>query len=376
MPIPFDRRAFLRTTCAAAAAGTLGATAASAAQPEQPVIAQRRFRRIATEEAFAIPEQMEGMRKLAASGVDDPDLDFWRGLTGDNAFAKTVGGRLLDLDVERLRLMDAGDVAVHLLLMTSCGVQMFDADTGSALAALSNDRLAEAIGRHPGRLAGLATIAPQDPARAVKEIERAMTTLKLNGIVINSHTNGEYLDEQKFWPILEAAAALRAPIYIHPRAPSPGMAAPYRKYRLEGAIWGYQAETGLHGLRLIASGVFDRYPDLRIVLGHMGEGLPYWLYRVDFMHANSAVDQRPQLKRHPSDYFKDNFLITTSGVNWHPALQFCLGVLGADNIMWAIDYPYQDTMEAVRFMDSAPIPDADKEKIYHGNAERLFRIPA
>jgi len=372
----FDRRTFLSATCAAAAAGALGTASAGPAQSESSTAAARTFRRIATEEAFAIPEQMDGMRKLSNSGADDPDFDFWRGLTGDNAFARTVGGRLLDLGDERLSIMDAGGVAMHLLLLTSTGLQMFDPDSGSALATLANDRLAEAIHRHPDRYAGLAAIAPQDPGRAVKEVERAMTTLKLNGVVINSHTNGEYLDEQKFWPILDAAASLHAPIYIHPRAPSPGMAAPYRKYRLEGAIWGYQAETGLHGLRLIASGVFDRFPDLRIVLGHMGEGLPYWLYRVDFMHAHTAVDERPKLKRRPSDYFKDNFLITTSGVNWFPALQFCLGVLGANNIMWAIDYPYQDTTEAVRFMNEAPIPDADKEKIYHGNAERVFRIAA
>jgi len=371
-----DRRSFLGVTCAAAAAGAMGTTSAGPAQSEPSAAAARTFRRIATEEAFAVPEQMDGMRKLSNGGADDPDFDFWRGLTGDNPFARTVGGRLLDLGDERLSIMDAGGVAMHLLLLTSTGVQMFDPDTGSALATLANDRLAEAIKRHPDRYAGLAAIAPQDPGRAVKEIERAMTRLKLNGVVINSHTNGEYLDDLKFWPILEAAASLHAPIYIHPRAPSPGMAAPYRKYRLEGAIWGYQAETGLHGLRLIASGVFDRFPDLRIVLGHMGEGLPYWLYRVDFMHAHTAVDERPKLKRRPSDYFKDNFLITTSGVNWFPALQFCLGVLGANNIMWAIDYPYQDTTEAVRFMNEAPIPDADKEKIYHVNAERVFRIPA
>jgi predicted TIM-barrel fold metal-dependent hydrolase len=369
-----DRRRFLSASCAAAAAGALGKPASSPASADQSETATRAFRRIATEEAWAIPEQMDGMRRLSNSGIDDPDFDFWRGLTGDNPFARTVGGRLLDLDDERLRIMGAGGVAMHLLLLTSTGLQMFGPETGSELATLANDRLAEAISRHPDRYAGLAAIAPQDPGRAVKEIERAITHLKLNGIVINSHTNGEYLDERKYWPILEAAAALHAPIYIHPRAPSPGMAAPYRKYRLEGAIWGYQAETGFHGLRLIASGVFDRFPNLRIVLGHMGEGLPYWLYRVDFMHANAAADQRPKLKRRPSDYFKDNFLITTSGMNWFPVLQFCLGVLGADNIMWAIDYPYQDTMEAVRFMDEAPISAADKEKIYHANAERVFRM--
>jgi predicted TIM-barrel fold metal-dependent hydrolase len=215
-------------------------------------------------------------------------------------------------------------------------------------------------------------------------MDRAINTLKLNGVIVNSHTNGEYLDETKYWPILEAAAALEAPIYIHPRAPALAMVQPYRQYNLETAIWGYQAETALHGIRLIMSGVFDRFPKLKIVLGHMGEGIPYWLYRVDFMHgagarlgAVSATERespRPALKQRPSDYFKQNFMITTSGMNWEPVLQFCLQTLGADNIMWAIDYPYQSSTDAVPFMNAASIPDDVKARIFHRNAERVFRI--
>ena len=266
---------------------------------------------------------------------------------------------------------------MHILSLTSTGVQMLDADKGTALATLANDLLAEAIRRHPDRYAGLATVAPQDPARAVKELERAINKLKLNGVIINSHTNDEYLSERKYWPILEAAAALNAPLYLHPRAPRPAMAAAYRTDQLEHAIWGYQAETGLHALRLITSGVFDHFPNLKIMLGHMGEAIPYWLYRIDYMHrATSTRMERPKLKQVPSEYFKQNFMITTSGVNWHPVLQFCISVLGADKIMFAIDYPYQDTEGAVEFMNTAPISDGDKEKIYHGNAERIFRIKA
>src|SRR4029079_3094907 len=133
-----------------------------------------------------------------------------------------------------------------------------ETDEAAEVATNGNDLLAEAIRRHPTRYAGLATIPVQDPKRAVKELERAITQLKLRGVMINSHTNGEYLDEEKYWPILEAAAGLDFPVYIHPRAPSPGMSAPYRKYHLEHAIWGYAVEVGLHALRLIVSGVFDR----------------------------------------------------------------------------------------------------------------------
>jgi 5-carboxyvanillate decarboxylase len=329
-----------------------------------------KYRIIATEEAWAIPEQLAAMKEVADAATEyDPDL-FLVGLQHSDPLKR----RLLDTDRERLEIMDKGGVAVHLLAMTSTGVQTFETEKAVAIARLGNDRLAEVIRRHPTRYAGLASIAPQDPARAVKEIDRAINQLKLNGVMINSHTNGEYLDQKKYWPILEAAASLKVPIYIHPRAPSPAMAKPYREYQLEHAIWGYQAETGLHGLRLIVSGVFDRYPDLKIVLGHMGEGIPYWFYRMDWMATHFDM-RRPKIGMKPSEYFKRNFLITTSGVNWLPALKFCIEVLSADNIMFAVDYPYQETMEAVQWLVDAPLPEADKRKIFHENAERVFRIP-
>lgn len=341
------------------------------------------MRRIATEEAWALPEQIDEMRKILASGSTHPEMLLWRLLLADSEPSRVLVRSLVDLGGERLQGMDATDVAMHLLLLTSPGLQMFDADLGSELAIRANDRLAEAIREQPSRYAGLAAIAPQDPWRAVREIERAMTKLKLNGVVINSHTNGEYLDDLKYWPILEAAAALDAPIYVHARAPSPAMAEPYAKYHLDDAIWGFQAEAGLHGMRLIMSGVFDRFPRLKIVLGHMGEGIPYWLHRVDSMHragagsqmaADHGIEWRPKLKARPSEYFKQNFLITTSGMNYSPVLEFCIRELGADNIMWAIDYPYQQAADAVSFLDAAPISAADREKIYHGNAERAFHI--
>jgi predicted TIM-barrel fold metal-dependent hydrolase len=261
------------------------------------------------------------------------------------------------------------------LAMTATGVPQFAVDKAVRIAANGNDLLAAASKRHPTRYSGLATIPVQDPKQAVKEMERAITQLRLNGVMINSHTNGEYLDEEKYWPILEAAAGLDATVYIHPRSPSPGMAAPYRKYHLEHAIWGYAVEVGLHALRLIMCGVFDRYPKLRIVIGHMGENIPYALYRLDWMHSHYDFG-RPKLKLTPGEYFRQNFHITTSGVNWVPALELCIKVLGADNIMWAVDYPYQETVEATQWLNDAPISDADKEKIFHLNAERVFKLPA
>ncbi|MEB3980502.1 amidohydrolase family protein [Mycobacterium sp. 663a-19] len=336
------------------------------------------FRRIATEEAFSTPNVIAALERwIARAPADDPDAEFQDFLLhGAGAFGEAARTLLIDLDDVRLQIMDANGIDMQLLSLTSPGVQTLDDDEAAGLAAETNDLLAEAISRHPDRFAGLAAIAPQAPARAVEEIERAMGRLGLNGIIINSHTRGEYLDEDKFWPILEAAEDLGAAIYLHPRCPSAGMAQPMRKHDLVAAIWGFQADTGLHAMRLMSSGVFDRFPRLTIVLGHMGEAVPYWLHRIDRFREipTSSRNVRPHLELTFTEYLKRNFYITTSGMPWDPALKFNIDALGADNIMFAVDYPYEDTTEAVRFLDNATIAVADKHKIYHENAERVFRI--
>jgi 5-carboxyvanillate decarboxylase len=335
----------------------------------------RDIRLIPTEEAFSTPEQMDAMQKVvnAATGYD-PDLYLWDILLKKSS---PMHDRLLDLDGERLEIMDKAGIDLAVLSLTSTGVQMMDPDTATAVAITANDRLADAIARQPGRYAGLATVPPQAPEAAVAEVERAISKLGLNGVVINSHTDGEFLDEPKYWPILEAIEDLAVPLYVHPRSPNPLHAAAYRKDHLEHAIWGYAAETGLHALRLITGGVFDEFPKLKIILGHMGEGIPYWLYRIDYMHemTKKMAMKRRELKRKPSEYFLDNFVITTSGVNWNPPLEYNVGVLGADRIMFAVDYPYQETFEAVHWMREAPLSEESRRLIFSGNAERLFGIP-
>ncbi|MDB5682836.1 MAG: hypothetical protein JWM75_534 [Sphingomonas bacterium] len=330
------------------------------------------MRRIATEEAFVIPEVLGPMLDRAASEAYDPDLFFW----SKAADGSPLQRRLLDLGDERLQIMDETGVDVQLISLASTGVQMFGADEGTALATLANDVLADAIAKHPTRYAGLASFAPQDPARAAKEIERAMTRLGYNGVIVNSHTNGDYLDQPEYWPILEACEATGAPLYIHPRAPSPQMIAPYSAYTLEHAIFGFQAETALHALRLIVGGLFDRFPKLTVVLGHGGEGLHYWLPRLDGMHANFKAPEgkRPQLQMAPSDYIRRNFAITTSGMNWAPAVRFAIDAVGVEKIMFAIDYPFVDSAKSVAEMDAIEISAAEKAAIYHRNAERIFRI--
>ncbi len=331
------------------------------------------LRRIPTEEAFSVPEQMDAMRKVVAEASDyHPDLYLWNITLGGGV----IHDRLLDLDCERIEIMDKAGIDMQLLSLTSTGVQMMDSDTANAVARTANDRLAEAIKRHPGRYAGLATVAPQSPEAAALEVERSINDLKLNGIIINSHTDGEYLSEEKYRPILEAIEACKVPLYIHPRCPGPLHAPAYRADHLEFATWGYAAETGLHGLRLITGGVFDRFPDLTVVLGHMGEGIPYWFYRIDDrieMEVKMGMRRRP-LNKKPSEYFRKNFAITTSGVNWNPPLEYCVSVLGADKVMFAVDYPYQETFEAVNWMNDAPISDEDKKLIFGANAERVFGI--
>jgi len=366
-----DRRDVLGGLAALAATGLAGG-ASNTVQAQAPRSANR-VKKIATEEACSIPEVAEALGEVARSGSKSLDMKLVNRIYNAPADAPYANlPRLLDIGAERLRIMDENDVDMHLLSLTAPGVQMFDADTATALASLANDRIAEAVKRHPTRFAGLATFAPQDPQRAVKEIERAINTLGLNGLVINSHTNNEYLDQQKYWPILEAAEALNAAIYIHPRAPSDGMAAPFDDYDLEAAVWGYGMEVGTHAVRLMLGGVFDRFENLKIVIGHMGEAVPFWLWRLDYMGAPGRQDRPHRLSA--SEYFERNFAITTSGVEDPLALRYCIDKIGADHIMWAIDYPYQPTTPAVTWIDAAPLSDEEREEICHGTAERIFHL--
>jgi 5-carboxyvanillate decarboxylase len=337
----------------------------------------KKFRKIAVEEAFSLPEVAQQLQQTARGPGDSLDLPLVRGIydgaPGYSSMNFLEG--LLDIEDRRLKEMDKYGVDMHLLSLTAPGVQMFDADTACELATLANDRLAQVIARHPTRFAGLATFAPQAPKRAAKEMERAMRTLKLNGFIVNSHTNNEYFDDPKYWPILEAAEALDGCIYIHPRAPSYGLKGPLSDYGMDSAMWGYGVEVGTHAVRMMISGVFDRFPKLKICLGHMGEAVHFWIWRITFMNSRAQrIGRSPKTQLTMAEYFQRNFVITTSGVEDPLALEYSVKKLGADNVMWAIDYPYQPTEPAVSFMDAAPLSDEDKAKVYHRNAERVFHI--
>ena len=335
------------------------------------------YKRIATEEAWVTPEIVRKYGDLIASNpADEQGFMSMGGFIYKRDADTPLVRQLLDMDAGRIADMDALGIDVQLLLLTAPGVQVFDADTATALAEDSNDQLYEAIRRHPDRFAGLAAVAPQDPTRAAREIERGVKKLGLNGVVINSHTKGEYLDDPKYWEIFEAAETLNAPIYIHPRTPANGMLEPYLKRGLEMAVMGFGAEVALHTLAIITNGVFDRFPKLQIVIGHAGEGLPYLLYRIDHMqkYVREAALGAKKLNKLPSDYMRENISITTSGVAWEPAITFAQKILGVDRVIYAMDYPYQALAREVVATDNLPISAGDKKKLYQLNAERLFSL--
>jgi 5-carboxyvanillate decarboxylase len=284
---------------------------------------------------------------------------------------------LLDLDQGRLRDMDRACIDMQVLSLSTPGCEQFGAAEGTALSQKTNEALAKAIAKHPDRFIGLAALAPQSPEEAARELERAVKELGLKGAKINSHIRGSYLDDKKYWPIFEVAQSLDVPVFLHPNTPSPAAIKLYEDYgfALAGPTWGFSAEAALHAMRLIYSGVFDSYPNLKIVLGHLGEGLIFWIYRIDFSFKKPWMEEvRPVIKKPPSEYIRQNFWVNTSGVCSLPAFLSVFLELGADRMMFAADYPYENSEEAARFIEQVPISDIDKEKIQHSVAEKLFKV--
>jgi predicted TIM-barrel fold metal-dependent hydrolase len=242
------------------------------------------------------------------------------------------------------------------------------------MARDANDRIHEAIKAHPTRFAGFASLATADPAEAVKELERCVGKLGFKGTMINGHTQGSYLDDKKYWGILEAAQALDVPVYIHPREPHPAVLKAYFEGfpELQTAAWGFAMETCTHFMRMIFAGVFDAFPQLKIILGHLGEGIPFWLDRFED-HTRFAMIERG-LKKTPRQYMTENLVITCSGNFSVPSLLCSVMTLGIDNVMFSVDWPYESNRIGVDFLNRLPFADADKAKIAHGNAERILKL--
>ena len=274
----------------------------------------------------------------------------------------------------RIAGMDAAGIDFQVLSHTKPGVhEIADAARATSLARTANDYLAEAVAMHPDRFAGFATLAPADPERAARELERCVREYGFKGAMLNGHVRGEYLDQQRFWPIFEAAEALGVPIYLHPANPHPLVEqAWFKDYPVLGyAPWGYAVETGTHVLRLILSGLFARYPKLQMIIGHMGELLPFALWRAD----GRLTPKYPQIGKSVRATFTDHFSVTTSGVFSTPELLCTANVIGFDNMLFSVDYPFESNTAATRWFETLPIADSDRIKLAHGNAERLLHIP-
>ena len=337
------------------------------------------YLRIATEEAFITTGVLCAYKRLIAERYDDPGFVSLWGFYGGSpsARATSVLERLQDLGARRLADMDATGIDKAIIALTAPGTHVFAAAEARALASDANDQLAAACKRHPDRFVGMTAIAPQDPVWSAKEIERG-AKLGFKAVIHNGHVGGEYTDDQKYWPMFEAAEALGTPVYLHPQGPSKGLIGPLLERGLDGAVFGFGVETGLHLLRLIVMGLFDRFPKLKLIVGHGGEALPYWAYRLDYMHAagirSGRYDFLKPLQLPISGYFKRNIYVTFSGLPSEPAIQFCKTTLGADRIMYAMDYPYQYEAQEVAIQDAMTMSAADKKAFFQTNAERVFGL--
>ena len=285
--------------------------------------------------------------------------------------------KLLDLGEPRLRAMNDGAVDVQVLSIAALGLDRLERNDSTALMHEANDILADSIDQHPTRYAGFANLNLRDPETAARELERCITDLGFVGALGNGHTGGAFLDDPRFTPIWETLNRLKVPFYLHP-APPP--AAVFDTYytglpgntgsRLSTSAWGWHVETGLHCLRLILSGLFDRFPDQQVIIGHMGEDLPYSLARAAAVLGPAAS----HLQRPIADYFHQNFHITTSGYFTQPPFLCALQVVGIDRLLYSVDYPFSPTTTGKAFLDACNLAPADFAKLTHQNAIKLLKL--
>lgn len=314
---------------------------------------------IALEEAFSIPGIADPMSELSSRTT--PYAEQWL-------------RKLPDFTEYRLPEMDATGIDIQVLSLTVPGLQVeIDADTARDNARRANDYLAEVVSEHPTRFRGFAALPMQNPKAAAAELNRCITELGFCGALVNDHLGGHYLDEPLYEPVWEALEALGVPLYLHPGAP------PVDHWHvlsghpeLYGAMWSWAAEVSAHALRVLCSGVFDRHPSATLILGHMGEFLPYQRSRLDSRYATTNTDDR--LPRPPSAYLGTNIVFTTSGVFSPAALTGAVLEVGGDAIMFSVDYPYESSREAVDGFERTTLSPTDREKIAHGNAERILKI--
>lgn len=324
------------------------------------------MRTIAVEEHFVTPAFVEG-----------PGKGFLDRFRNSGARGALITERLFEVGDKRVAEMDAAGIDMQVLSLNSPGVEQLEPAEAIACARDVNDFLAAAIKRHPTRFAGFASLPIQAPDEAAKELERCVRQLGFKGTNINGHTRGRYLDDLFFSPILACADALQVPIYLHPTAPHKPVAdalyggfSPAVTGVLSSSGWGWHIETAVHLLRMILGGVFDRHPKLQIVIGHMGEAIPFMLPRM----SRTLPPQLTDLARPLGDYLRQNVHYTFGGFNFTPTFLNLLLEIGVERIMFSVDYPYGSMEEARSFLQHVPVSERDRERIAHGNAERLFGL--
>ncbi|MBW1803026.1 MAG: amidohydrolase [Deltaproteobacteria bacterium] len=296
---------------------------------------------------------------------------LWYAAEVSQPFAGPLLDSLLDHSDGRLKRMDASGIDMQVLSLSAPGLEQLDPDTGTVLAKKTNDYLAKIIQAHPDRFMGYAALAPKNPNRAADELERCVKDLGF--IAWNTHANygDSYLDARTYRPILERAEKLNVPIYIHPTVSAVTQLKEYG-FPLAGTPFGFGYETAMCLMRMIYNGIFDEYPRLKIILGHLGEGLPFIMERIDWtMVRPFDPELRPKIKKKPSDYLRENVLITTSGNYYEPAFRCALEAMGVDRILLGTDYPYEETDDCMQFLAKISLSEEEKEKLYHLNAKRI-----
>lgn len=331
------------------------------------------MRIVALEEHFTVPRIVTGISRDAVARRGFPTDPNFR-------WAQTIKrDELSDLGAARIADMDASGVTVQVLSVAGPGADLVPGAEGVALARAYNDALAEACGRHPDRYRGFAHLPMLAPEAAADELERSVKDLGFHGVLVNGAVDGRFLDDPRFEPILARAAALDVPIYLHPGIPSADVRAAYFdglpgnfSFTLALSAWGWHADTAIHTLRLALSGTLDRHPGLKIIIGHMGEALPFMLDRID---ETTALQAKTLLRRSVRQTLVDQVWITTSGFFTMVPFVAALMTFGVDRIMFSVDYPFASNARARAFLDSLPVSPVDRAKIAHGNADALLRLP-
>ena len=290
--------------------------------------------------------------------------------------------RLLDFHDQRLRMMDASGVEIMVASLNAPAIQgIADAGRAAELARQANDALAQEVARRPDRFVGVAALPMQDPDRAIEELQRCIRHLGFRGALVNGYSQAPeghkpiHYDLPSYRAFWHALAELDVPFYLHPRPPMPGISPLYDGHPwLFGPTWSFAAESALHALRLIGSGLFDELPRLNIILGHLGEGLPFYLWRIDNRNNWMKAPHKYAARKPVADYFRANFHVTTSGHFSTAALIDTIAEIGADRVMFSVDYPFEDFSDAADWFDHAQIGEGDRLAIGRTNAMKLFRL--